>query len=367
MDVFISTVKTKGHSCRHTILLSILVISTLASGVTVTCAESDLSTYGQTKPETRDKILDPERQFQKEPLHYKNEPSVTENWGIHVGASPYIDRKNSLAVKTKGFGAKRRRVRSNLSSLHQRRHRHKLPRFRRHPSSENGGGRLDERNAAHENFSPQSKTTHAPNKSSGKLTKNAKRISKQKETNKYDENNGRDYSFENKNTNNENVGLSGPTNVNNFVYYNGDDKNNFNAKQENYHFSMATENASETKNSNFSFRDLGKRSTSLLDPDNSKKDKNNTTNAIKRIPINVVVLLPEEEDRLFSIQRVRPAIKLATDNVTSSGILARHELVTSYADSKCHIAEAMNEAIKAVMRVTIPHGNDISSQLNFHT
>ncbi|RUS88798.1 hypothetical protein EGW08_003428, partial [Elysia chlorotica] len=70
----------------------------------------------------------------------------------------------------------------------------------------------------------------------------------------------------------------------------------------------------------------------------------------KRIPINIVVLLPEEESRLFSIKRVRPAIKLATENVTSSNILTRHELVTSYADSKCHIAEAMNEAIKATVR-----------------
>ncbi|GFR80477.1 atrial natriuretic peptide clearance receptor [Elysia marginata] len=75
-----------------------------------------------------------------------------------------------------------------------------------------------------------------------------------------------------------------------------------------------------------------------------------SSSASKRIPINVVVLLPEEETRLFSIKRVRPAIKLATENVTSSRILTRHELVTSYADSKCHIAEAMNEAIKSTTK-----------------
>ena len=74
------------------------------------------------------------------------------------------------------------------------------------------------------------------------------------------------------------------------------------------------------------------------------------SSATKRIPINIVVLLPEEDTRLFSIKRVSPAIALATENVTSSRILTQHELVISYADSKCHIAEAMNEAIKSTVR-----------------
>ncbi|BFZ14044.1 hypothetical protein BsWGS_17083 [Bradybaena similaris] len=65
-----------------------------------------------------------------------------------------------------------------------------------------------------------------------------------------------------------------------------------------------------------------------------------------KIPVYLLVLLPRSSKFLFSIERVSPAITLATDNVTTSQLLTRHRLVTLYADSKCHIAEAMNEAIK---------------------
>lgn len=65
-----------------------------------------------------------------------------------------------------------------------------------------------------------------------------------------------------------------------------------------------------------------------------------------KIPVYLLVLLPRSSKFLFSIERVCPAITLATDNVTTSQLLTRHRLVTLYADSNCHIAEAMNEAIK---------------------
>lgn len=65
-----------------------------------------------------------------------------------------------------------------------------------------------------------------------------------------------------------------------------------------------------------------------------------------KIPVYLLILLPKSTKFLFSIQRVTPAISLATENVSASQLLTRHRLVTLYADSKCHIAEAMNEAIK---------------------
>ncbi|CAG5114461.1 unnamed protein product, partial [Candidula unifasciata] len=91
------------------------------------------------------------------------------------------------------------------------------------------------------------------------------------------------------------------------------------------------------------FKDLS--SSSLIDSSpflGSLKEPNKMSS---KTPVYILVLLPKSTNYLFSIERVSPAIALATDNVTSSQFLARHRLVTLYADSMCHIAEAMNEAI----------------------
>jgi hypothetical protein len=68
------------------------------------------------------------------------------------------------------------------------------------------------------------------------------------------------------------------------------------------------------------------------------------------IPIYIVMILPDNGTYMYSIKRVRPAITIATDIVTSSRLLEGYELEILYADSKCHIATPMNEAIKMYIK-----------------
>ena len=70
--------------------------------------------------------------------------------------------------------------------------------------------------------------------------------------------------------------------------------------------------------------------------------KENTT----KEKVHLLVLLPSDKTRAFNIHRVLPAITLAIDKVQKKGLLPGHNLTTEYGDSRCHIALAMNEAIK---------------------
>ncbi|XP_071083341.1 atrial natriuretic peptide receptor 1-like isoform X2 [Haliotis cracherodii] len=63
-------------------------------------------------------------------------------------------------------------------------------------------------------------------------------------------------------------------------------------------------------------------------------------------PIMIASLLPSDKSRLFSSMRVAPAISIAVEKVTNStGPLPGRQIIVNYADSKCSIADAMNEAI----------------------
>ena len=67
--------------------------------------------------------------------------------------------------------------------------------------------------------------------------------------------------------------------------------------------------------------------------------------------VQIAVLLPEDNHRSFSIQRVSPAIALALEKVANRSDLVRDTRITvSYADSKCHISEAINQAFNFYMR-----------------
>ncbi len=66
---------------------------------------------------------------------------------------------------------------------------------------------------------------------------------------------------------------------------------------------------------------------------------------IRKIPI--AVILPTDDTKWFSIHRVKPAIDIALKN--TGAYLHRTELTVKYADSKCHISEAINQAINFYM------------------
>ncbi|KAK6176548.1 hypothetical protein SNE40_014811 [Patella caerulea] len=66
--------------------------------------------------------------------------------------------------------------------------------------------------------------------------------------------------------------------------------------------------------------------------------------------ITIATLLPADDSRLFSIRRVAPALSIAIGYVNRKGLLPRKELVVEYADTKCRVAEAMNEAINYFVR-----------------
>ncbi len=71
------------------------------------------------------------------------------------------------------------------------------------------------------------------------------------------------------------------------------------------------------------------------------------TTKIRKVPI--AVILPTNDSKWFSIHRVKPAIDIALKR--TGAYLDRHrtELTVKYADSKCHISEAINEAINFYM------------------
>ncbi|KAL3886476.1 hypothetical protein ACJMK2_026482 [Sinanodonta woodiana] len=62
--------------------------------------------------------------------------------------------------------------------------------------------------------------------------------------------------------------------------------------------------------------------------------------------ITLATLIPADEFRLFSIRRVEPAMEIAIETVKRESILnASTDLVLKFRDSKCDIADGINEAI----------------------
>lgn len=61
--------------------------------------------------------------------------------------------------------------------------------------------------------------------------------------------------------------------------------------------------------------------------------------------VQVALLLPNDTYRLFSVDKMLPAIKIGFARAQST-LVPDVKFNVSYADSKCHIAVAMNEAIK---------------------
>ena len=64
--------------------------------------------------------------------------------------------------------------------------------------------------------------------------------------------------------------------------------------------------------------------------------------------VPVAVILPKNNDKWYSLSRVKPAIDIALQRTSS--ILEDTQLTVRYADSKCHISEAINEAINFYMK-----------------
>ena len=76
-----------------------------------------------------------------------------------------------------------------------------------------------------------------------------------------------------------------------------------------------------------------------------------STGYLPHRPISIATLVPADENRLFSIKKVSPAIAVAIDKVTAkNGILPHSVITVKYRDSQCSIADAMNQAINYYVR-----------------
>lgn len=53
--------------------------------------------------------------------------------------------------------------------------------------------------------------------------------------------------------------------------------------------------------------------------------------------IKIATIIPRDKSRLFSIERVRPALEIANEKVRSMGLLPHHNITVNFADSKCSI------------------------------
>ncbi|XP_065924377.1 atrial natriuretic peptide receptor 1 isoform X7 [Magallana gigas] len=62
--------------------------------------------------------------------------------------------------------------------------------------------------------------------------------------------------------------------------------------------------------------------------------------------IKIATIIPRDKSRLFSIERVRPALEIANEKVRSMGLLPHHNITVNFADSKCSIEIGMKEAIQ---------------------
>lgn len=62
--------------------------------------------------------------------------------------------------------------------------------------------------------------------------------------------------------------------------------------------------------------------------------------------ITIGTILPEDNSRLFSINRVEPAMAIALEKVVGElGIITDRNITIHFADSKCNVADGINEAI----------------------
>ncbi len=67
--------------------------------------------------------------------------------------------------------------------------------------------------------------------------------------------------------------------------------------------------------------------------------------------VNIAVILPMDDERMFSVRRVAPAINLAIDEINQDVTLMKnHKFSVKYNDSKCNIAEGINKAINFYIR-----------------
>lgn len=53
--------------------------------------------------------------------------------------------------------------------------------------------------------------------------------------------------------------------------------------------------------------------------------------------IKIATIIPRDKSRLFSIERVRPALEIANEKVRGMGLLPHHNITVNFADSKCSI------------------------------
>ena len=71
---------------------------------------------------------------------------------------------------------------------------------------------------------------------------------------------------------------------------------------------------------------------------------------VMSVRVNIAAILPEDPLRLFSLQRISPAIEYAIDYLHNhTTLLQGHTLRVTYRDSNCSSADGMNQAIKLYM------------------
>lgn len=66
--------------------------------------------------------------------------------------------------------------------------------------------------------------------------------------------------------------------------------------------------------------------------------------------IAIATLVPSDKRRLFSKQRVAPAMSIAVEKVRAMQILPNRNLSIKFADSNCNVADGINEAINYYVR-----------------
>ena len=62
-------------------------------------------------------------------------------------------------------------------------------------------------------------------------------------------------------------------------------------------------------------------------------------------PITIATLVPTNNSRLFSRDRIAPAMEIAKHKVESQGLLHNRNLTIKFANSNCNVADGINEAI----------------------
>jgi hypothetical protein len=57
--------------------------------------------------------------------------------------------------------------------------------------------------------------------------------------------------------------------------------------------------------------------------------------------IKIATIVPRDNRRLFSIQRIRPSLEIANEKVREMGYLPHHNISINFADSECSIEIGM--------------------------